>query len=70
MKISDIRELTDAEINARITEEKDSLLRMQFNHSISEIENPSKIRLTKKTIARLYTVVRQREMAKGQEQNK
>ena len=66
MKISDIRELTDAEIEARITEEKDTLLRMQFNHSISEIENPSKIRLTKKTIARLYTIVKERESAKAE----
>ena len=62
MKVQDIRELTDAEIQARITEEQDTLLRMQFNHSISEIENPAKIQLTKKTIARLLTVKREREL--------
>lgn len=69
MKVADIRELTDAEIQARITEEQDTLLRLQFNHSISEIENPSKIRLTKKTIARLLTVQREREMV-AQNENK
>ena len=67
MKISDIRELTDAEIDARIKEEQDALLRMRFNHSISEIESPAKIQLTKKTIARLKTVFREREMAKQQD---
>lgn len=62
MKIKDIRELTDSEIRARITEDEEMLLKMRFNHAISEIENPSKLRETKRAIAKMNTVLREREL--------
>ena len=62
MKIKDIRELTDNEIRARITEDEEMLLKMRFNHAISEIENPSKLRETKRAIAKMNTVLREREL--------
>lgn len=61
MKIKDIQELTDSEIVARIREDKEQLLKMRFNHSLSAIENPSKIRQLRRTIARLNTVLTQRQ---------
>lgn len=61
MKISEIRELTDAEIQERITEEREMLQKMYFNHAITEIESPAKIRMSKRTIARMLTVVTERE---------
>ena len=68
MKVQDIRELTDAEIVARIKDEQNHLVRMKFNNAISEIESPSKIHLAKKTIARLKTVLKEREMANNSEE--
>ena len=67
MKVSDIRELTDAEIQERIREEQEMLQKMYFNHAITDIESPSKIRVAKRTIARLHTILRERELqnAKG-----
>ena len=62
MKIKDIRELTDSEIRARITEDEEMLVKMRFNHAISEIENPSKLRETKRAIAKMNTVLREREL--------
>lgn len=67
MKAKDIRELTDQEIRARIVEDEEMLLKMRFNHAISEIENPAKIRETKRIIARLKTVLSERLAAQNQE---
>ena len=63
MKAKDIRELTDGEIVARIREEKDHLLRLNLNHSISGVESPAKIRASKRTIARLLTILKERGSA-------
>lgn len=61
MKAKEIRELTDAEIRARIQEDGELLQKMYFNHAISEIESPAKIRIIKKDIARMHTILTQRE---------
>ena len=66
MRINEIRELTDAELQERIQEDREMLQKMYFNHAISEIESPSKIRSTKRNIARMLTILRQREMEKSQ----
>ncbi len=62
MNVDDIRELTDAEIIERIADEKAMLQKMYFNNAISEIESPSKIRTSKRNIAKMLTVLREREM--------
>jgi len=64
MKVKDIRDLTDAEILARVKEEQDALTRFRLNNAVSAIENPSKIRSARRTIAKLKTVLRQREIKK------
>jgi len=62
MKTSEIKELTTAEIQERLLTEKEQLTRMKLNHSISPLENPLQIREARKTIARLETELRQREL--------
>jgi len=64
MKSAEIRKLKVEEIKEKIRGEKESLQKMKFAHAISPIENPMKIRETKKLIARLYTEVRNKELAK------
>jgi len=61
MKAKEIRELTDAEIRARITEDGELLQKLYFNHAISEIESPAKIRIIKRDIAKMHTILTQRE---------
>ena len=61
MKTSEIKELTTAEIQERLATEKEQLVRMKLNHSISPLDNPLQIREARKTIARLETELRQRE---------
>jgi len=62
MKTSEIRELSSAEIVERIQTEEDNLLRMKMNHAISQLENPQVIVRARRNIARLKTMLRQREI--------
>jgi large subunit ribosomal protein L29 len=62
MKSSEIKELSNQELLERIDNEKTSLVRMMLNHAISPLENPQKIKESRKTIARLMTEKRKREM--------
>lgn len=62
MKSSEIKELSNQELLEHIDNEKSSLVRMKLNHAISPLENPQKIKESRKTIARLMTEKRKREM--------
>lgn len=62
MKSSEIRELSNQELLERIDNEKTALVRMKLNHAISPLENPQKIKESRKNIARLMTEKRKREM--------
>lgn len=64
MKTSEIKELTTSEIQERLATEKEQLVRLKLNHSISPLDNPLQIREARKTIARLATELRQRELTK------
>lgn len=60
MRSTEIRELNNEEILGRIREEQEMLTRVRFNHTISAVENPLKIRKARKTIARLKTILNER----------
>jgi large subunit ribosomal protein L29 len=62
MKTSEIQELTKAEILERIQTDQDSLTRMKMNHAITPLENPQVIVRVRKNIARLKTILHQREI--------
>lgn len=62
MKVVEIKEITTKEIQERVQTEKDALLRLKLNHAISPLENPNKIKETKKNIARLHTELTSREL--------
>jgi large subunit ribosomal protein L29 len=62
MKYSEIKELSNQELLERIDNEKTALTRMKLNHAISPLENPQKIKESRRTIARLMTEKRKREM--------
>jgi large subunit ribosomal protein L29 len=55
MKTTEIKGLTVAELNEKIGSEKEALRKMQFAHQISSVENPMKLKETRKLIARLST---------------
>ncbi len=64
MKIAEIRELTTEKLAERIQTEKANYTQMLLNHSVSPLENPSQIRAARRNIARMKTVLRQRELNK------
>jgi large subunit ribosomal protein L29 len=65
MKSKEIRELNNEEILARVREEQELLTRIRFNHAISAVENPLKIRKARKTVARLKTILNERNIQKS-----
>ncbi len=62
MKTSEIKELSVKEIEERIDATTNELVRMELNHSISPLDNPMKIRATRRNIARLQTILRQKQL--------
>lgn len=62
MKIDEIRALTTAELNAKVNELKQELLTLRFQHASGQLENGKKITESRKTIARIYTVLKEREL--------
>lgn len=62
MKTSEIRELTNKEIVERIQAEQENLVRLTLNHSVSPLDNPMKIRESRRNVARMKTILRSREL--------
>lgn len=58
MNASEIRELTVDEMQRKLTDLKQELFNLRFQHEIGQLENPRKIKQTKQDVARLQTVMR------------
>lgn len=63
MKAEDIREWDDTEIRARLEELKEEQFRLRFRSATMELENPRLVRHIRRDIARLKTILRERELA-------
>jgi large subunit ribosomal protein L29 len=55
------KDLSVEELNTQIATEEENLRRLKFGHAVSPIENPMKIRETKKVVARLKTELRAKQ---------
>ncbi|MCE2786632.1 MAG: 50S ribosomal protein L29 [Bacteroidota bacterium] len=66
MKNAEIRELSDKELAVRIKEEKVALTKLNFTHAVSPLDNPNRLKENKKTIARLLTEQKKRQLANAQ----
>ena len=64
MKIAEIKEMTAAELAERIQTEQANYNQMLLNHAVSTLENNSQIKIARRNIARLKTVLRQKELNK------
>ena len=63
MKVKEIRELTTEEINAKLVEAKEELFNLRFQQATGSLERPSRIRELRHTVARMKTVLKEREMS-------
>ena len=61
MKISEIRELSNEEINAKLKESKEELFNLRFQQATGNLEKPSRIRELRHAVARMKTVLKERE---------
>jgi large subunit ribosomal protein L29 len=62
MKQQVVAELSTPELKERLMEEQLQLSKLMLNHAVSPIENPQKIKEQRKTVARLKTEIRKREL--------
>ena len=63
MKAAELRELTVEELQTKLTELKAELFNLRFQLAVNQLENSNRIGAVKKDIARVSTVIRQRELA-------
>ena len=62
MKAKEIRELSTEEINKKLVEAKEELFNLRFQQATGNLDKPSKIKDLRHTVARLKTVLREREL--------
>ena len=62
MKGNDFRDMSAAELDQNLNKLKEELFNLRFQHATGQLDNPMRIPAVKKTIARIKTVQRQREL--------
>ena len=66
MAIKDFKELNLAELNKKLADLKDELFHLRFQLAINQLENPMRITAVKKDIARVKTIIREKEIQDSQ----
>ena len=61
-EIAKIRDLNDVELQKRLKDLKEELFNLRFQHAINQLDNPMRIGAVKKDIARVQTVIREKEI--------
>ena len=65
MKAQKVRDLDETELRQQLREMDEQLFRLQFQMSMGQVEGLKKVRAMKKDRARIYTILRERELAAG-----
>lgn len=63
MRAFEIRNLSDSEIRTRLEEVQEELFNLRFQKTIGQLKDPNQITLLKRDVARLRTILRERELA-------
>ncbi len=61
-----MREMTEVELNSELAKMKKELFNLRFQHVTGQLENPVKMREVKREIARVKTILREKELAKAE----
>ena len=70
MELNKIREMSEAELNAELLKMKKDLFNLRFQHVTGQLENPILLRETRRDIARVKTIIREKELARAEGQRK
>lgn len=62
MKAKDVHNMTNDELNTKLVSLKEELFNLRFRHATGQLENPNVLKTVKKDIARVKTVLREREL--------
>ena len=62
MKATEIRELSDKELQEKLNDLKAELFNLRFQHAINQLDNPTRLKMVRKDIARIKTVQREDEL--------
>lgn len=62
MKASELRKLSNKELQEKLKELKAELFNLRFQHAVNQLENPMRINVVKKDIARVQTILTQNEL--------
>ena len=62
MKVKEVRELSTEEINKRLVEAKEELFNLRMKQATGSLEKPSRIRELRKQVARMKTILKEREL--------
>lgn len=65
MDLKNMREMTEAELEAELRKMKAELFNLRFQHVTGQLENPIKLRDTKRNIARVLTIMREKQLNKA-----
>lgn len=65
MKAEEIRELPDSELEEKLNQAKVELFNLRFQHATGQLDNPKKIKFVRRDIARLQTIIKERELQEG-----
>ncbi len=60
MKATELRKMSEADLDAKLVDLKKELFNLRFQHAINQLDNPHKIADVKKDIARVMTVIREK----------
>ncbi len=66
MKATEIRDLSLVEMNEKLADLKDELFKLRFQLAVNQLDNPMRIKAVKKDIARIKTIIRERELKSAQ----
>jgi len=67
MKVNEIRQMTDKELDNKLLELKSELFNLRFQLATGQLDNPMRINAVRKEIARVKTIARERELGIGKE---
>ena len=66
MELKKMRDMTEVELNTELSKMKKELFNLRFQHATGQLENPVQMREVKREIARVKTIIREKELAKAE----
>ena len=63
MKITELRDLTNEELEAKLVDFREELFNLRFQKALNRLDNPLRMKVVKKDIARIKTLIKERQLS-------